>query len=396
LQAESRESSLGHNFQKELYESAYIFKNMSLHSNGDNPVAAAGKQATINEVARAAGVSIATVSRVLNNDPKVKPETRNLVLAAATSLNYRPSLAARSNGGARSFWVCLLHQNPGVHYVHLMQEGATRACTQIGRMLATHACQSVGPGLLDEVTGILDTLRPSGVLLASPLGQSLPLCQALRERSVPHVLLGESAADRLSPSVGFDEREAARQMTQMLLAAGHRRIAFIPGLPDYAADPRHDGFVAAMTEAGLSVPRQKPPTGHFSFHQAQALARRLLEQPAGRRPTAIFAAGDDMAAGALRAAHDLGLSVPGDLSVAGCDDTYIAEITSPRLATIHAPLQEMGAEAINMLVAQEHLKALPDTPEHLRHLMPERSPVQLVLPFSLVNAGSIGAPTAGH
>lgn len=375
-----------------LYESAYIVERMILESNGDNPPAATSKQATINDVARAAGVSIATVSRVLNNDIKVKPETRNLVLAAATSLNYRPSLAARSNGGARSFWVCLLHQNPGVHYIHLMQEGATRACTQAGRLLSTHACQGVGQALLDEVMGILDTLRPSGVLLASPLGQSLPLCQALRDRQMPHVLLGETASDRLSPSVGFDEREAARQMTQMLLAAGHRRIAFMPGLPDYAEDPRYAGYVAALLEADLIAPKHKPPTAHFSFHQSLALAKRLLEQPRSRRPTAIFAAGDDMAAGALRAAHELGLSVPGDVSVAGCDDTYVAEITSPRLATIHAPLQDMGAEAVNLLIAQEHLKALPETPTHLRHLLPERAPVQLLLPFSLVQAGSIGSP----
>lgn len=361
-------------------------------SNRDNPVSPPGKQATINDVARAAGVSIATVSRVLNNDAKVKPETRNLVLAAATALNYRPSLAARSNGGARSFWVCLLHQNPGVHYIHLLQEGASRACTQAGRLLSTHACQTVGPALVDEVLGIVDTLRPSGVLLASPLGQSLPLCLALRDRQVPHVLLGDAVADRLSPSVGFDEREAARQMTKALLALGHRRIAFIPGLPDYAADPRYEGYAAALAEAGLVPPARRPATGHFSFHQGQALARRLLDQAASQRPTALFAANDDMAAGALRAAHELGLSVPADLSVVGCDDTYVAEIATPRLATIHAPLQEMGAEGVNLLIAQEHLKALPELPVQVRHLLPAPSPAQLQLPFSLVKAGSLGAP----
>lgn len=367
---------------------------MSATSNGGNPAALPGKQATINDVARAAGVSIATVSRVLNNDTKVKPETRNLVLAAATSLNYRPNLRARSNGGARSYWVCLLHQNPGVHYIHRMQEGATQACSQAGRMLATHACQEVGAALLDEVADIIDTLRPAGVLLAAPLGQSLPLCLALRERQMPHVLLGETAADRLSPSVGFDEREAAREMTGVLLAAGHRRIAFIPGLPDFAADARYEGYVAAMVEAGLSPPPHKPPTAHFSFQQAVTLARRLLEQPKSQRPTAIFAASDDMAAGALRAAYELGLSVPHDVSVAGCDDTYVAEITSPRLATIQAPLQQMGAEGVNLLIAQEHLRGMPEAPEHLRHLLPERLPVQLVLPFKLVSSGSIGAPAA--
>lgn len=365
---------------------------MALSSTRDFPPPAPSKKATINDVARASGVSTATISRVLNNDPKVKPETRNLVLAAATSLNYRPSLAARSNGGARSFWVCLLHQNPGVHYIHLLQEGAMRACTQAGRMLSTHACQAVGPALVDEVTGIIDSLRPVGVLLAPPLGQSLQLCQALRERQVPHVLLGEAAPDRLSHSVGFDEREAARQMTQALLAAGHRRIAFIPGLPEHADDPRYEGFVAALAEAGLAAPQHRPATGHFSFQQAQAIARRLLTQPRNRRPTAIFAANDDMAIGALRVAYELGLSVPGALSVVGCDDTYVAEISSPRLATIHAPLQDMGGEGVNLLIALQHLKAQPAVPAHLQHLVPERGPVQLLLPFSIVQAGSLAAP----
>lgn len=328
---------------------------------------------------------------MLNNDPKVKPETRNLVLAAATALNYRPSLAARSNGGARSFWVCLLHQNPGIHYIHLLQEGAARACTRAGRMLSTHACQGVGADLVDEVLGIVDTLRPSGVLLAAPLGQSAELCRTLHERRVPHVLLGDAAVDQQSPSVGFDEQDAARQMTRALVAAGHRRIAFIPGLPEYAADPRYEGYRAAMVEAGLPAPSKRPRSGHFSFHQAHVLALRMLELPDPRRPTAIFAASDDMAAGALRAAHELGFKVPAQVSVAGFDDTYIAETSYPRLTTIHAPLQEMGFEAVNLLIAQEHLSSLPEVPDHVRHLLPQHRPAQLQLPYRLVNADSTGS-----
>lgn len=98
-----------------------------------------------------------------------------------------------------------------------------------------------------------------------------------------------------------------------------------------------------------------------------------------------------MAVGVLRAAHELGIAIPGELAVAGCDDTYVSEVSSPRLGTIHAPLLEMAAEAVNLIIAQEHLKAT-EAPAHLKHLLPEAAPMRLVLPFRIAHGASIAAP----
>jgi LacI family transcriptional regulator len=256
-----------------------------------------------------------------------------------------------------------------------------------------HACQGVGPSLVDEVIGIVDTMRPSAVLLTPPLGTSIGLCEALHRRQVPFILLGHEALDGRSPVVGFDEHDAARKMTRMLIEAGHKRIGFIRGLPDHADDPRYDGYCDAMRTSGLVTPKVRPATAHFSFHQADAVARRMLEQPADKRPTAIFAASDDMAVGVLRAAHDLGLTVPRDLSVAGFDDTYISEVATPRLATIHAPLFEMAAEAVNLIIAQEHLRLQPELPEHLQRLLPERPVARVTIPYRVIKGSSLAPPT---
>lgn len=337
------------------------------------------KPATIHDVAESAGVSITTVSRVLNNDPKVKPATRDLVLAVATALNYRPSIAARSNGGARSFWICILHQNPGVHYIHSLQQGAMQACVSAGRLLSTHALQSTGLQLIEEVQGIIDALRPSGILLVSPLSASATLCEAIRERGVAFVRLANESPDEPSPSVSFNEREAARRMTESLIELGHRRITFIRGMPPDAphADPRYEGYMEAMAAAGLALPKQEPPSAHFSFDQALPVARRLLTQAATRRPTAIQTANDDMGVAVLRAAHELGLNVPDDLSVAGYDGSYISEVSTPMLATVHTPLREMAARAVELLVAGG---AGPQAPQHL------------MLPYRLGRGSSIAAP----
>jgi len=334
------------------------------------------KKITIYDVARAAGVGTTTVSRVLNNDPAVKPQTRDSVLATITALGYRPNIAARSTGGGKSRWIALLYQNPVIHYIHPIQQGAIDRCRDADHMLSVHSCQNTGQALIDEVLDIVDQLQPSGVVLTLPLSISPKLIQALRERQVSLVRVAPAGLNDPAARVYFDERSAGAAMTRALIAQGHRRIGFLAGLPEGHPQPdeRRQGFVDAMLEAGLKVPAAHMGCGSFHFDEALAPLRTMLSRK--QPPTAIFCANDDMAAAALQVAAELNLAVPRDLSVVGFDDSYIARIVTPRLTTIRQPLHEMGWEAVDMILRGQ---ATPDMG------------YQRVLPYQLVE----GRSTAG-
>lgn len=324
------------------------------------------KKITIYDVARAAGVGTTTVSRVLNDDPAVKPQTRDSVLATITALGYRPNIAARSTGGGgKSRWVALLYQNPVIHYIHPIQQGAIERCRLADHMLSVHACQHTGQDLITEVLDIVHQLQPSGLILTLPLSVSPQLMRALGERQVHHVCVAPMESDLSSAHVYFDERGGARAMTRALIAQGHRRIGFVAGLPvdHIQPDGRRLGYLEAMAEAGLKVSAQLVTCGSFHFDEALAPLHAMLDRKV--RPTAVFCANDDMAAAALRVAAELGLAVPADLSVASFDDSYIARIATPRLTSVRQPLHEMGSEAVDMILrgqagpAQGHQRLLP-------------------------------------
>ncbi|MEK8026549.1 LacI family DNA-binding transcriptional regulator [Pseudaquabacterium rugosum] len=308
------------------------------------------KKPTIYDVAKAAGVSIATVSRVLNDDPAVKPQTRDSVLATITAIGYRPNLSARSTGSGRSRWVALLYQNPVIHYIHPIQQGAVERCRQDGHLLSVHACQHTGDALVDEVLGIVDQLQPRGLVLTLPLSISPALCEALRARDTPFVRIAPQGLDDPSARVYFDENTAAAAMTRQLLAAGHRRIGFLAGLPEGHPQPdeRRAGHLRALAEAGIRPNAGLLACGSFHFEESIEPLRTMLGRR--QRPTAVFCANDDMAAAALQVAAELGLRVPQDLSVAGFDDSYVARIVTPRLTTVRQPLHEMGWEAVDLIL----------------------------------------------
>lgn len=334
------------------------------------------KKPTIYDVAKAAGMSIATVSRVMNNDPAVKPSTRDSVLATITALGYRPNLAARNTGGGKSRWVALLYQNPVIHYIHPIQQGAVERCRQGEHMLSVHACQNTGQALADEVLDIVDQLHPAGVVLTLPLSISPLVLEVLRQRRMPLVRIAPEVLNDPSPCVYFDERAAAATITRRLIELGHRRIGFMSGLPEGhpQTDERREGFMQAMAEAGLKVPATLLGCGSFHFEEALQPLQGLLSRK--NRPSAVVCANDDMAAAALQVAAGLGLQVPQDLSVVGFDDSYVARIVTPRLTTVRQPLHEMGWEAADLIIRGE---AAPDRAQHR------------VLPWQMVEGRSVQA-----
>jgi LacI family transcriptional regulator len=294
-------------------------------------------------------VAIKTVSRVLNDEPNVRPQTRARVLAAAEQLQYLPSLSARSLAGRRSFLLGLIYENPSANYLIDLQHGAMARCRQEKFRLFVHQCSGRGDELIRDVNGLIDQTHVDGLIVSPPLSEAGPLLAALDERGLPFVRIAPGDVGHSSPYVDMDDEGAAREMTEYLIAEGHRQIAFIIGHPNHIASSlRLRGYRAGLEAHGIAFDPGYVRQGWFVFESGLEAARELLTLP--QPPTAVFASNDDMAAGVLLAAHELGIPVPQRLSVAGFDDTYIARIVWPRLTTVHQPSYDLAFSATDLLL----------------------------------------------
>ena len=313
-------------------------------------------RATIKDVSREAGVSIKTVSRVLNNERYVGAATREKVLAVVAALNFRPSTAARSLAGRRSWQIALVCDNPSPHYVYEMQTGIRDRCEVDGVRMIAQPYDRGSDRLIGDIEGLIDATHVDGLILTPPVSDHAQVLDLLAERGVRFVRVSPGSTPALSSAVYIDNEQAAADMTRHLLSLGHRRIGLIAGHRDYATSrQRQAGYAAALAEAGVRQDAALILPGDYDFASGSAAAERLLALPDA--PTAIFAASDDMAAGALAAAHRRGLSLPEDLSVAGFGDDALAGYVWPPLTTIRQPVRKLAWAAADLLLAPEDAPA---------------------------------------
>ncbi|WP_243042959.1 LacI family DNA-binding transcriptional regulator [Dyella sedimenti] len=304
-------------------------------------------RARIEDVARVAGVSPKTVSRVLNDEPNVSEETRQRILGAIKSLGYRPHPSARSLAANRSFLVALLYDNPSPSYMMEVQDGVLEACDAQRYSMMLQPLDASSPRLLERVETLIRERLLDGLILTPPISDHAGLLARLRAMGVPFSCV--SPRDRDCAGVVLDERLAACEMVVHLASLGHQRIAHIVGHPDHGASIwRRDGYRDGLGQCGLDYDDRLVAQGRFTFDSGVVAARVLLGLPSP--PTAIFAANDDMAAGVIWAASEAGLSVPRDLSVCGFDDTPLSQQIWPSLTTIHQPCRDMGRIAANELL----------------------------------------------
>lgn len=329
-----------------------------------------GASPTIVDVAREAGVSIKTVSRVLNHEPGVHESTREQVLKVVEALRYRPKQSARSLAGGRSFLIGLLYYDPSAIFVGSVQQGATLRCRELGYHLVVESLHNDAPDLRQQIDRMVLALRPDGMILTPPLCDNPEVLAALRESGTPCVLMSPERDLRGVPSVRMDDVHAAEEITNLLLSLGHQRIAFIKGPPDQSASGlRYQGFVNALRAHGLEPDPELIQPGQFTFASGRDAAHQLLSRR--QRPTAVFASNDDMALGVLAAAQRLGLAVPGELSVAGFDDSPTAALVWPPLTTVRQPVAEMARAAVEMLVAvQRPDMTAPEDEADLHKVLP--------------------------
>ena len=304
-------------------------------------------RSTITDVALNAGVSIKTVSRVLNGERAVKAETRARVQAAMRDMSYSPSLSARSLAGSRAYLLALVWDNPSAEYISDLQRGAAARCRASGRHLLAEPIDGEPVG--EALSRLVAAVRVDGLILSPPICDDLEALAVLEAADTPYVRVAPTRETGRSASVGMNDEAAAYAMTRRLLDLGHADIAFVRGHPEHgAAERRHAGFLTAVRERGIEVGAERMPQGWFSFRSGVRAGEALMAL--SPRPTAVFAANDDMALGVLAAAARLGITAPEQLSVAGFDDTAMARSVWPELSTVRQPVAEMAAAAADLLI----------------------------------------------
>lgn len=312
-------------------------------------------KATIDDVAALAGVSIKTVSRVVNQEPNVRDQTREKVEQAIAELNYQPNQAARTLASHHSRLISLVYEDPTLYaspssgFIIRMQQGALRACYKAGYALLIHPLRYEEKNAAKNLTRHIEIVRPDGVILAAPLSNVEKLARTVEATGTPLVRIAPGKKRCKQFSVSTNDREISAEMTRYLASLGHRRIAFIAGNPTHkAVGYRLLGYKDALEECGLPIDEELIGQGNNLIDSGEFAAEKLLalEDP----PTAIFAANDDMAAGVVRVADRLGIKIPDELSVVGCDDVALAQLINPALTTINQPLASMASAAVDALV----------------------------------------------
>lgn len=307
-------------------------------------------QSTINDVAREAGVSKKTVSRVINQSPLLNAETRERVEAVIARLGYIPNPQARALALRRNFLIGLIHDNPNPHMVLNVQQGLLEVLRDTEFELIVHPVDRGSPTMLDDIHRFLERQRPYGVMLLPPISEHDSLAALCAGIGTRYVRMGSAPFDDARHMVASNDREAVRGAVEYLIEAGHRRIGFVHGPIGFrSASERAEGYLNALEAAGIGVQRTYMAQGDYTFESGMRAAERLLDL--SPRPTAVFCSNDAMAAGVLHTARQRGLEVPRDLSIVGFDDTTIASYLWPPLTTVRWPIATMARAAALKLIS---------------------------------------------
>ena len=298
------------------------------------------------------------------------------VLEAAKELKYRPNVAARGLASNKSYVIVHFHDNPNSDYLERIHQGIHKVCRANGYFAVMEPLSKSGndePEYSQQVRDYVMEFAIDGIILSPPLCDDQDLIANLETSNIPYVRLSPSYKPNLTSHTFVDDAAAAELMTQYLVELGHSDIAFISGPPHHGASKaRTEGFLKVLEQAGADLELCPIIQGDFSFHSGYKACEELFELK--HRPSAIFAANDDMAAGAMVAALKAGLDIPGDLSIVGFDGSRVGEIMWPPLTTIRQPIRGLAEQAANLLL------------QHIRE--PDREITKEQLPVSLITRGS--------
>jgi LacI family transcriptional regulator len=326
---------------------------------------------TVKDVAVEAGVSVGTVSRVLAGEAAVKPALRDKVNDAISTLGYRPNVMARALRTSKTDVIGLIVPDITNPFFGQMAASAEIAASEHKHSLMLGSSHTDHAAERSHMLAFLDRSVRGIIVVAASDSPASRL-----KSSVPIISLDRRFGS--FPLVSTNHAQAAALVADHLFELGHRRIAYISGPVDTEAGrARRDGFVSRINALSDTVDLENF-YGKFDYESGEAVARMLLSRPTGQRPTAIAAASDQQAIGALRAARDLGIDIPRELSVTGFDDIHLANLVVPRLTTVHQPTDELARRAVELL-----FEAKPD-------------PGDEAMSATLVVRGSTGPPVHNH
>lgn len=333
--------------------------------------------ASIKDVARIARVSIATVSRCINDPERVSAPTRKRVEDAIRQTGYSPNTLAQSFRRGKTKVIMVVLPSVGDPFFTEVMSGIREVATEKGYSLLINETQ-FNTMTADEIGAMVVSRQADGIVLlasVSPFGTDV--LSSKNNRRLPVVVGCEIVSLETTgyPSVHIDNQAAAREMTDFLIGQGHKRIAFIHGQEaSLLTKDREDGYRASMSAAGLDIEEGWIAGGNLNIQDTIEATHRLLGHP--NRPTAIFCANDEMAMGCLHAIKSAGLNVPRDVSVVGFDDIRYAEILDPPLTTVYQPARQIGERVIYRLFREiEEGRSVRTEPEIVPHKLVIRESV---------------------
>ena len=300
---------------------------------------------TLRDVARLAGVSHQTVSRVINGSEDVLPETRAIVESAIEQMGYRPNAIARSMARGQTHTLACISPNLTDYTFASVIEGAEVEARQHDYFMLSSSASDPQAfrALVDELVG---HRRVDGLIVINPYAderfQYIP-------KDFPLVFVGASAHEKNICSVSLDDEKVAYEATRHLITLGHTKIALVTGpMEEDCSQDRTEGYQRALQEAGIAFDKTMVIEGDWSASSGQSALLSFVEQ--GRVPSAVFAQNDRMAMGILRAARDINLKVPSQLAVIGVDDMPLSSYFDPPLTTMRQDMPRIGQEATRMLL----------------------------------------------
>ncbi|MGB3455384.1 MAG: LacI family DNA-binding transcriptional regulator [Litorimonas sp.] len=314
--------------------------------------AAGTRKATINDVAAIAGVSKKTISRIINDNPKVREQTRQQVKAIMAEIGYVPNPQARGLNFSHAFLVGLIYDNPNPQYVVTAQEGILKALQGTEYELLVYPCDRSDPDFVEKIRAFILRQRLYGVILTPSVSEDPGLGDVLREIGCRHIRIASVQTGLPEHSLVTHDAAGAEQAADHLVGLGHRRIGYLSGLDGFrSSEERQKGLEAGLAKAGLRLDPAHIVSGDYTFESGRAAAERFfaLDDP----PTAVFCGNDQMAAGMLQGLRLSGRRAPDDMSIVGYDDFDVARTVWPRLTTVHTPTGEFAQKAAHRLLEAE-------------------------------------------
>jgi LacI family transcriptional regulator len=353
------------------------------------------KKVTIDDIARIAGVSRTTVSRVLNHKPDVDPDTRERILEIIEQQNFIPSTAASGLATGRSRLIGMLIPAWVWPLLSDLTYGIVEVVKQTPYELVLYSIndEDIERDRSEVINRVLASQLTAGLLAIFP-GRASQHLTKLYKQGFPVVIIDDQE-EQVTPWVGADNTTGAYIATRHLISLGHRRIAHIQGPSEYlVSHDRYNGYRKALLEAGIPPDPSLVLEGDFMPLSGRACASKFFELPEEKRPTAIFAASDQMAYGVLVAADEYGLSVPEDIALVGFDDDTPSAHTRPALTTVRVPLLEMGRQGIELLLSMLDSPMIHRGGRNKASLSTgtnfDASPIRVQLPTSLIVRASCG------